>query len=81
MRIYAAGLGLILIGAPAVFAAAKDAEPPDREMLKMMEFLRDMEVIKQIDMLQDMQHLENSDPTKTAAPQKSPPSKKKEMPK
>jgi hypothetical protein len=81
MRIYAAGLGLMLIGAPAVLAATQDAEPPEREMLKMMEFLRDMEMIKQIDMLQEMQHLENSDPTKTVAPQKSPPLKKKEMPK
>lgn len=81
MRIYVAGLGLLLIGAPSVFAASKDTEPPDREMLKMMDVLRDMEIIKQIDMLQDMQNLENSDPTKPVATQKSPPPKKKEIPK
>jgi hypothetical protein len=57
--------------------ATKDTQPPDREMLKMMEFLRDMEMIKQMEMLQDMQHLETVGDSKTA-PQKTAPVKKKE---
>lgn len=81
MRFYSVGLALVLIGATAAFAATKDADPPDREMLKMMEFLRDMEMLKQLDMLQEMKQLENNDPTKTAAPQKSPLARKKETPK
>ena len=78
---------LILIGplvlwlGSAAFAASADAVPPDREMLRMMDLLRDMEMIKQIDMLQDMQRLENNDPVKDSAPQKSAPGKKKETPK
>lgn len=70
-------LGISAVG----FAATKDSEPPDREMLKMMELLREMEMIKQIDMLQDMQRLENNDLVKDSAPQKSAPGKKKETPK
>lgn len=62
------------------FAATKDAEPPDREMLKMMEFLREMEMIKQIDMLQDMHNFENSaDRAKNPASQKAAPGKSKEI--
>ncbi len=76
MRILAAGLGLMLIGAAPVFAAGKDADPPDREMLRMMDLLRDMEMLKQLDMLQEMQRLETSDPAK-AAPAKTPALKKK----
>jgi len=81
MRFCAWVLALVLGISAAGFAATKDAEPPDREMLKMMEFLREMEMVKQIDMLQDMQRLENNDPVKNSAPQKSAPGKKKEMPK
>ena len=74
-----AGLSLFLVlGATIVPAATKDAQAPDREMLKMMEFLRDMEVVKQMEMLQDMQHLENTGEPQTTAPQKTPPTKKKE---
>jgi hypothetical protein len=73
--VFALTLGISAIA----FAAAKDSEPPDREMLKMMELLREMEMIKQMDMLRDMQHLENSDQVKNSAAQKSAP--KKETPK
>ena len=81
MRFCAWVLALTLGISAIAFAAAKDSEPPDREMLKMMELLREMEMIKQIDMLQDMQRLENNDPVKDSAPQKSAPGKKKETPK
>lgn len=61
------------------FAATRD-EPPDREMLKMMEFLREMEMIKQMEMLRDMHVVENAgDQAKT--PQKPARGRKKETPK
>lgn len=72
---------LVLWLGSAAFGASADSGPPDREMLRMMDLLRDMEMIKQIDMLQDMQRLENSDPVKDSAAQKSAPGKKKETPK
>ena len=74
-----AGLSLLLACmAETALPATKDAQPPDREMLKMIEFLREMEMIKQMEMLQDMHHLENASEPKTGAPQKTPPAKKKE---
>jgi hypothetical protein len=69
----------LLLAATAGFAATKDSEPPDREMLKMMEFLRQMEMIKQMDMLRDMQHLEGGAlDSKTPVSQTHVPAKKKE---
>ena len=68
---------VLFIGSPGS-AATKD-DPPDREMLKMMEFLREMEMIKQMEMLRDMQVVEGSaDQAKNSLPQKSPPPRKKE---
>ncbi|HKY08109.1 MAG TPA: hypothetical protein VJQ55_07710 [Candidatus Binatia bacterium] len=61
------------------FAATKDSETPDREMLRMMEFLRQMEMIKQMDMLREMQHVDGgAAESKTPAPQTRAPEKKKE---
>ena len=75
--------GLILVFAllvPSVGVAATKDEPPDREMLKMMEFLREMEMIKQMEMLRDMQVVESAgDQAKDPTPQKSTPGKKKEI--
>jgi len=76
---------LILIGplvlwlGSAAFAASADAVPPDREMLRMMDLLRDMEMIKQIDMLQDMPNLAQGDvSTKTSPERTATPAKQKE---
>jgi len=53
--------------------------PPDREMLRMMDLLRDIEMIKKIDMLQDMPNLAQGNvSTKTAPERKSTPAKQKE---
>ena len=61
------------------FAATKDTAPPDREMLRMMDLLREMEMIKQIDMLQDMHNFDNGvEQAKNAAPQKPASGKQKE---
>jgi hypothetical protein len=75
--------GLILSFAllvPLLGVAATKEEPPDREMLKMMEFLREMEMIKQMEMLRDMHVVESAgDQAKNPTPQKSTPGKKKEI--
>ena len=64
--------------APAAHSGA-DSAPPDREMLRMMDLLRDMEMIKQIDMLQDMPNLEQPDTAaKSASARKPLPTKQKE---
>jgi hypothetical protein len=72
-------LPLALLVSSVGVAATKD-EPPDREMLKMMEFLREMEMIKQMEMLRDMHVVESTgDQSKNPTPQKSTPGKKKEI--
>lgn len=69
---------VLWMGSSAV-AAGADSAPPDREMLRMMDLLRDMEMIKQIDMLQEMPHLDQRDTTaKSASPRKPIPAKQKE---
>lgn len=69
----------LVLTAPALAWGAARDEPPDREMLKMIEFLRDMEMIKQMEMLRDMQNVENADElAKSATPERSAPGKKKE---
>ena len=72
----------LLITAPALFGATKGQEPPDKEMLKMIEFLRDMEMIKQLEMMRELDRAESlGDQTKNPLPQKPAPAKKKEAPK
>jgi hypothetical protein len=75
-----AGLILAFVLLVSAGVAATKDEPPDREMLKMMEFLRDMEMIKQMEMLRDMHVVESTgDQSKSPTPSKSTPGKKKEM--
>jgi hypothetical protein len=60
-------------------AATKDNQRPDKEMLQMMDFLREMEMIRQMDMMQDMGDIEaNDDQRKGPSAQKTAPPKKKE---
>lgn len=62
--------------------AAVPNDRPDKEMLQMMELLRNMEMIKQIDLMQDMQKVDAAgEPIAGATAQKSPAVKKKETPK
>jgi hypothetical protein len=69
---------LVLWLGSAAFGASADSGPPDREMLRMMDLLRDMEMIKQIDMLQDMHNLAQGDVSAKAAPErKSAPANKR----
>ena len=75
-------LALMLAAASPVFSATTHQEPPDKEMLKMMEFLSEMEMIKQMEMMRDMQRVESlGAQAKNAAPQKPAPVTKKETPK
>ena len=70
---------LLALSAPGgVAAATKDEPPADREIRKMMDFLRQMEMIRQMEMLRDMDHLEDPRDPKTTAPGKTAPVKKKE---
>ena len=71
---------LFLALPPAGLAATtKDVAPPDKEMLHMMDFLRDMEMIKQVEMMQDLSQVEQGgDPGSENRLQKPLPTKKKE---
>jgi hypothetical protein len=51
---------LILAVAHPSQAASKDAERPDKEMLRMMDFLREMEMIKQAEMMQELSQVEQA---------------------
>ena len=78
MRLAALGVSLMLWMSAAALAARAESAPPDRKMLRMMDFLRDMEMIKQIDMLQDMHNLAQGDVSAKAAPErKSAPANKR----
>lgn len=68
-----------LVFAPAVTAGAdKAVEPPDREMLRMIDFLKDMEVIKNLDMMKDMRQLEQMRDQAARDPGQAGPAKRKE---
>jgi hypothetical protein len=76
-RPYGLGLAALLFASSLSMAATKDNERPDKEMLQMMDFLREMEMIRQMDMMQDMPNVEYAgDQLKGTSPQKPPPKKK-----
>jgi hypothetical protein len=70
---------LVLLAAITARAATKDQQP-DREMLRMMDFLREMEMIKQMEILRDMHAVEGlaGDQVRNTHPSKPPPARKKE---
>jgi hypothetical protein len=63
---------------PALFAATKQVEQPDKEMLRMMDFLKDWDVINNMEMLKDMQQIgpEAGQPQRAGAREPAPPRKK-----
>lgn len=70
---------LVLTVSTVGFAANKDSQPPDKEMLRMMDFLREMEMIKQAEMMQDLSQIERvRDQSPDTRLQKPLPSKRKE---
>jgi hypothetical protein len=59
--------------------ATKEAERPDKEMLRMIDFLREMEMIKQAEMIQELSQIEQAeDQTSDTRARKPLPAKKKE---
>jgi hypothetical protein len=62
------------------FAAEKETERPDREMLQMLGFLREMEMLQQMEMMQELKRIESVSETTASQPSPIPP-KKKESPK
>lgn len=69
---------LLATSAPSL-AATKDSDRPDREMLRMIDFLKEMEMIKQIEMMQDMQQFEQiGDQMPRGSAKTSLPAKRKE---
>lgn len=70
------------LAAPSLFAAAKEPERPDREMLRMMEFLKEMEMLQQIEIMRDLHEAENAGaPARETAARKIPPARNKGAPK
>jgi len=75
-------LALFLAVAQPALGAGRDADVPDKEMLKMMEFLRDMEMIKQMEMMRELDRAELAgDAAKSSTPTRSATARKKEAPK
>ena len=62
------------------FAASKTPEPPDKEMLRMMDFLKDWDVINNMEMMKDLQQVapEGSQPPRGGAREPAAPMRKKE---
>jgi hypothetical protein len=62
----------------ASFAATKAAEPPDKEMLRMMDFLKDWDVINNMEMMKDLQQVapEAGQPPRPSDREPAPKSKK-----
>ena len=70
---------LLLAVAHPSQAATKNAERPDKEMLRMMDFLREMEMIKQAEMMQELSQMEQAgDQMSDTRARKPLPPKKKE---
>ncbi len=59
-------------------AATKPAEQPDKEMLRMMDFLKDWDVINNMEMMKDMQQVapETQQPSRSGARAPTPMRKK-----
>jgi hypothetical protein len=70
---------LVLAVSTVGFSANKDSSAPDKEMLRMMDFLREMEMIKQAEMMQDLSQVEQvGDQNSDTRLRKPLPSKRKE---
>ena len=75
-------LALLLIAVPGLCAATRETDLPDKEMLKMMELLREMEMVKHMELMRELDRAEALGETgKTNMAQKPPAAKKKESPK
>ena len=78
---YVSWLTVLFVSAVSTvgFSANKDSPAPDKEMLRMMDFLREMEMIKQVEMMQDLSQVEKvGEQNSDTRLQKPLPSKRKE---
>ncbi len=57
---------VVLAAASSALGASKNAEPPDKEMLRMMEFLKEMEMLKQLELLKELPDIDVGDTAKNA---------------
>jgi hypothetical protein len=70
----------LVLTPPAVSAVSKEVEQPDKEMLRMLDFLKDMEVIKNMEMMKDIRQLERMRDQASRDPGRpSTPTNKKEL--
>lgn len=61
---------LLLLFCSSSFAGTKQEELPDRELLKLMEFLREWDMIKDLDMMRQLGNLDRAqEPTAEPGPQ------------
>ncbi|MGE5820236.1 MAG: hypothetical protein ACM37Z_19580 [Deltaproteobacteria bacterium] len=69
---------LWVMKSPGSFAATKQVEQPDKEMLRMMDFLKDWDVINNMEMLKDLQQVapETGQPPRAGAREPVPAQKK-----
>jgi hypothetical protein len=79
----AAALMLVItLAQPSLFAATREPQRPDPEMLRMMEFLREMEILQQIEMMREVEAIDYAgEPQQNAGAPKTPPAQKKGAPK
>ncbi len=49
-----------LLLTPVPFAATKEPPKPDREMLRMMEFLKEIELLQQMEMMREMHEVDGA---------------------
>jgi hypothetical protein len=73
-------IGSLVLIPTVTLAASKEPEQPDKEMLRMIDFLKDLEVIRDMEMMKDMQRLEQMRDQAARDPgqSSSPPAKKKD---
>jgi len=71
---------VLLLAAAPVSGATKEQSLPDKEMLKLMEFLHEMEMIEQMEMMRDMQQIETiGAQAKQSVPRGAAPAKKETL--
>jgi hypothetical protein len=69
---------VVLLAYSSSVAATKEDERPDKEMLGLMEFLRDIEMIKNLELMRQMDSLERMEqPSTKQSTDKQPPAKTK----
>ncbi len=67
-----AWVGFLLLSFSTSFAATKEEQRPDREMLQLMELLREWEMIKNLDLMRQMGDVERVEEAGTGASSQDP---------